>query len=305
MTESTKDIATPLQMRLKHKAKEMNRPYGEILQYYGIERFLYRLSKTHHAEHFILKGGLVFHIWEISLRRPTKDIDFRGYLDNSRENILQVIKDVIAIPFSEDGIVFDPDSIVVEETQIDADYDGIRASFLGHLGRSRIPMQIDIGFSDEIASKAELVEYPVLLNNMKGAQLKGYPKESVISEKFHAMVVLGELNSRLKDYYDIWLISEMFEFDDQMLQKAIEKTFTKRQTEIPNEKPVGLTIEFSKANRTKWKNFLNKFSLQNNAIEDFVEVANSIWFFLEYPVQISLKGNSSKHLHWYPRRGWK
>ncbi len=303
MIDATKNVVTPLQMKLKHKAREMNRPYGEILQYYGIERFLYRLSKTHHADHFILKGGLIFNIWEIPLRRPTRDIDFRGYLNNSKENILQVIKDVIAIPFTEDGVVFDANSIIVEETQIDADYEGIRANFMGHLGKSRIPMQIDIGFSDELASKAELVEYPVLLNNLKGAQLKGYPKESVISEKFHAMVALGELNSRLKDYYDLWLISETFEFDLQLLKRAIETTFKKRDTDLPIERPVALTSKFASINQAHWHNFLNKSHLRNNDFNNFANVIEKIWGFLQMPLQSSID-KSTINGKWIPTKGW-
>jgi hypothetical protein len=192
----------------------------------------------------------------------------------------------------------------VEQTQIDADYEGVRAKFTGYLGKARIPMRIDIGFSDVLASRVERVDYPTLLDDTKTPRLKSYPKESMVSEKFHAMIRHAQLNSRFKDYYDLWLIANNFEFEDQSLQKAIEKTFAKRQTEIPIERPVGLTPEFAQANRDKWPNFLNKLDLQSKDVEDFVNVVERIWTFIEYPIKVSFGGESSKALHWIPQRGW-
>ena len=305
MTETQKNISASIQARLKNEAEQQGKPFAELLQYYGMERFLYRLSKSQYVDKFILKGGLLLYGWNVPLRRPTRDIDFRGYLDNSEKTILQAIKDVIAAPVPEDGIVFDISTINLEQTQIDADYEGIRVKFTGHLGRARIPMQIDIGFSDVITSRVERVDYPILLNDMKAPRLKGYPRESIVSEKFHAMIRHAQLNSRFKDYYDLWLIAENFEFDGQSLQKAIEKTFAKRQTDIPAERPIALTYEFAEANRDRWTNFLNKFDLQNKEVEDFVNVTDRIWSFLEYPIQVSFSDKPSKQLYWSPQKGWK
>ncbi len=305
MTETQKNVAVSIQARLKNEAEQQGKTFAELLQYYGMERFLYRLSKSQYVDKFILKGGLLIYGWNIPLRRPTRDIDFRGYLDSSEKTILRAIKDVIAEPVPEDGIIFDASTINVEQTQIDADYEGIRVKFTGYLGKARIPMQIDIGFSDVLASRVERVEYPTLLKETKAPRLKGYPRESIVSEKFHAMIRHAQLNSRFKDYYDIWLISENFEFEDHSLQKAIEKTFAKRQTDIPIERPVGLTSEFAKTNRDRWTNFLNKFDLQNNHVEDFVNVVERIWSFIEHPIKISLGKETSKGLYWTPQKGWK
>ena len=305
MTEPVKNIAASVQARLKDEAEQQGKPFAEVLQYYGMERFLYRLSKSQYVDKFILKGGLLFYGWNVPLRRPTRDMDFRGYLDNSEKSILHAVKNVIAQPVLEDGIVFDPGTIDMEQTQLDADYEGVRIKFSGYLGRARIPMQIDIGFSDVLASRVERVDYPILLSGTKAPRLKGYPRESIVSEKFHAMIRHAALNSRFKDYYDIWLIAENFEFDGQSLQKAIEKTFAKRQTEIPIERPVALTVEFAEANRGKWTNFLKKLDLQNRDVNDFADVVNRIWSFLEYPIQVSLSDKPSKQLHWTPRKGWK
>ena len=235
MTEPLKNIAASIQARIKNEAERQARPFAEVLQYYVMERFLYRLSKTKYAAKFILKGGLLFYVWNIPLRRATRDIDFRGYVANDHEALLKIFKEVVEIPAPQDGITFDVKTISVEETQTDADYLGIRARLTALLGRSRIPVQIDVGFSDELASKAEPVEYPNILPDLEQVHMKGYPKESVVAEKFHAMTRHAELNSRMKDYYDLWLISETFEFEGSALQKAIEITFKNRDTELPIE----------------------------------------------------------------------
>lgn len=304
MKETPKNIVASIQARLKNESIKQGKPFDEILQNYARRGFLYRLSKTKYADKFILKGGLLFDVWSLPLRRPTKDMDFRGYVDNNPDGIMQVVKDVIAEPVPEDGLSFDIKSIKVEQTQIDADYEGIRVKFVGYLGRSRILMQLDIGFSDEITSKAEPVDYPGLLLDQKSIRVKSYPKESVISEKFHAMVHHAELNSRWKDYYDIWLISETFELESLSIQKAIEKTFKKRETELLVERPAALTAEFASTNETRWKNFLKKMNLGNNDVNDFVNIIEKIWIFLEYPLQASMD-KSKPNRHWTPQKGWK
>jgi hypothetical protein len=304
MTDPVKNTAASIQARLKNEAQRQARPFAEILQYYAMERFLFRLSRTKYAAKFILKGGLLFYVWNIPLRRPTKDIDFRGYVVNSRESLFQIFREAINESAPEDGIIFDPKSISVEETQIDADYQGIRAKLIAHLGRSKIPIQVDIGFSDEVASKAESVDYPNILPDLKHVRLKGYPKESVVAEKFHAMVHHAELNSRMKDYYDLWLISETFDFDNQSLQKAIETTFKKRDTELPIERPSAVTVEFASNNQVRWNNFLGKIDLKTSESKDFIIIIEKIWIFLHHPLQASINKIKSNR-HWNPRKGWE
>ena len=304
MTESIKNISASIQARLKKEADEQGLPFAQVLQYYVMERFLYRLSKSSYVNAFVLKGGLLLYGLNIPLRRPTRDIDFRGYLENSEGSVQQAIVDIISTPVPADGVEFDPKSIRVEQTQIDADYEGIRVRFIGFLGKANVPMQIDIGFSDALASRVESMEYPTLLENTEAPRLKGYPRESIVSEKFHAMIRHAELNSRFKDYYDIWLLSRHFEFDELSLQKAIEKTFTKRDTKLPVDRPVGLTPEFAESNRHRWTGFLNKLQLESEDAEDFGTVVEQIWSFLMHPLQISTAKSKSKR-SWTPRKGWK
>lgn len=175
-------ITASIHARLANEARKLGKPFGEVLQYYGMERFLYRLSQTRYRDNFILKGGLIFYSWGIPLRRPTRDIDFLGLLDNQKEIITQVIADSISVSVPEDGVNFDLATLVVEITQVDADRKGIRARFSGYLGRAQIPIQIDFEFSDEITSEAVVTSYPVLLQGMTGSQIKGYPVESVVAE---------------------------------------------------------------------------------------------------------------------------
>jgi hypothetical protein len=307
MNEQIVNIAASIHARLTNEAKKLKRPFGEILQYYGMERFLYRLSKTRYAGSFILKGGLIFYSREIPLRRPTKDIDFLGFLENRKENIYQVLTTAFSVSVPEDGMNFDPTTISIVETRVDADRAGIQAKFVGYLNRTQISIQIDFGFSDEITSKAELINYPTLLRDMSHPQLISYPVESVVAEKFHAMERFALIPSRWKDYYDIWLISEHFEFNDQSLRKAIAKTFENRSTAIPTSRPISLTIEFASKHRKSWGIFLEKSSLENSEINDLTMAIEKIWVFLEYPLDgLQTPDAHHKNKHWVPsRRKWK
>lgn len=304
MKEPVKNIPASILARLRNQTAELNRPFAEILQYYAMERFLYRLSKTRYADKFILKGGLLFYVWNLPLRRPTRDIDFRGYVSGNRSTLLKIINEVIEVSMPEDGIVFDAQSVSVEETQIDADYQGIRVKMIALLERSRIPVQIDIGFSDELVSKTEALQYPNILPDLETVHMQGYPKTAVVAEKFHAMVHHAELNSRMKDYYDLWLISETFGFDGRTLQTEIESTFRKRDTEIPSARPLSLSTEFVLANQTRWVNFLNKMELKNNQVEDFQDIVEKIWTFIEQPLQASINQTKSTR-KWIPQKGWR
>ena len=304
MKEPTRNVPASIQARLKSQAELQGRPFAEILQYYAMERFLYRLSRTRYATKFVLKGGLLFYAWNIPLRRPTRDIDFRGYVTNDTRSLQQIFREVTEIAMPEDGIEFDSGSISIEETQIDADYQGVRAKLTAYLGRSKVRIQVDIGFSDALSSKVEPVEYPNILSGLKQVQLKSYPKEAVVAEKFHAMIRHAELNSRLKDYYDLWLIAKTFAFDGRSLQEAIETTFRHRATELPSERPISLSIEFADANNGRWTNFLKKMNLEMMESDAFSSVVDQIWKFLESPLQSSLQGTKSNH-HWSPQKGWK
>lgn len=241
--QGSKDIAASVRQRLLNKARESGRPFNEILQYYAMERFLYRLSKSPYANNFVLKGALMFNVWRGPLSRPTMDIDLSGRLSNDMEGIIVALRQVCIQEVESDGLVFRPDSVVGERIIEGASYEGIRVRLRGSLGTALVVIQVDIAFGDVIVPFAVATDYPTILD-LPIPLVQGYSKESTIAEKFQIMVRLGVLNSRLKDFFDIWLLSRQFDFEGQTLGSAIKETFRNRETEIPAQ-PVALMTAFA------------------------------------------------------------
>jgi hypothetical protein len=279
---------------LQNKAKETNKPFAEMLQYYGMERFLYRLGKSPYSRQFILKGALMFTVWNMPQRRTTLDIDFLARFDNQINSIEKAIKDICKAPVVSDGLVFDPETVRGQRIKEDADYEGVRVKFVGFLERSRIPMQIDIGFGDIVYPVPKVFDYPVILDFPK-PHLKGYPPESVVSEKFEAMVKLGLLNSRMKDFYDIWLMMRKFEFDGLNITQALKRTFEHRKTELPQSRPLfAEDIYNDTSDRQKlWIAFLRKGYIKH-APDKLSATAKAIEKFLIKPLDAIHKGLTFK-----------
>lgn len=280
MKKDIKNIPASIRAKLQNKAKENNRPFSEILQYYGMERFLYRFSRSRYVDRFVLKGALLFTVWQIPERRATLDIDFLARFDNQVTSIEKVIRDVCEISVVSDGLIFNPETVKGQKIKENADYEGVRIKLVGFLERARIPMQIDIGFGDIIYPMPKTIDYPVILDLPK-PRLKGYPVESVVSEKFEAMVKLGLLNSRMKDFYDIWLMMRQFDFNNSKLAEAVRRTFEHRKTSLPQNKPLfAAEIYDEKSDRqTLWKAFLKKGDIKH-APESLATVARKIEEFL-------------------------
>lgn len=305
MKREISNIAASIQAKLQNKAHESGRPFNEILQYYGMERFLFRLSKTPHVNDLILKGGLMFYGLGIPMRRATRDIDFLGISENAQQDILSIFRSALSITFPEDGVLFDTDSLRLSETQVDANQGGVRITFVGNLGKMRLPVQVDVGFSDELASDVLNMEYPVLLDGMEKPHLKGYPPESIISEKFYAMVRFADANSRWKDYYDIFLLTRTFEFDSHSVANAILATFGNRPAELKDEIPYGLRESFAITKQEEWILFLRKSKLSNESFKDLLVVVNRIWEFLEYPLREIWVGGNLERKRWLQGGGWR
>lgn len=304
MKKEIKNIEASIKDRLKNKAKEENRPFAEILQYYGMERFLFRFSKSKYVDKFVLKGALLFAVWQISDRRTTLDIDFLARFDNEIKTIEKVVQDVCVINVDPDGLKFDARTVKGIKIKEDADYEGVRVKFIGFLDRAEIPMQIDIGFGDIVYPKTRVIDYPVILNFLK-PHLNGYPQESVISEKFEAMIKLGLLNSRMKDFYDIWLMTRRFEFKGANIARAIKKTFNNRRTDMPNKKPLFADEIYDEESDRQmlWSAFLKKTDIQH-APKTLSAVAKEIERFLIQPL-IALNNNSSFDKIWKQDKGWQ
>jgi len=287
-----RNVAASVHQRLLNQARAKNRPFSELLQYFAIERFLYRLSKSPHAETFILKGALMLTVWGAPISRPTLDIDVLGLTDNEIATAVGVIQDVCRQEVEQDGLVFDPTSAQGENITEDADYHGVRVRFLGSLGRARISMQFDVGFGDVVFPSVESMDYPTILD-LPAPRLSGYSRESTVAEKLEAMAKLGLLNSRMKDFFDVWLLSREFDFEGETLAGAIVKTFATRGTEIPTL-PMAMTTTMTNdaAKITQWQGFIRRNRLSN--VPDFSGAVDAIGEFLLPVLEVLARGNSFK-----------
>ncbi len=259
----TTNTAASVRARLTNQAKARHRPFQEVLQHYGLERLLYRLAQSPHRGRFLLKGALLLNAWNAPASRPTRDIDLLGFAQNDvavMETMFREICDVVVV---DDGLRFDATTLIGLRIKEDADYQGVRLTFVAFLEKARIPMQIDIGFGDVVNPEAEERDYPTLLD-LPAPHLRMYPRETVIAEKFEAMVQLGTLNTRMKDFFDIWLLASQFNFNGSELAQAIEKTFANRGTQLDAE-PVALTPSFTAAEGTQkqWAAFVKRSQLDS------------------------------------------
>jgi len=299
---TVKNLDASVHARLQNQARATKRPFQEVLQYYAMERFLYRLSKTPYRARFVLKGALMLHVWDAPLARATKDLDFLGRLDNSLENLERVVREVCAADVEPDGMVFDPASVKAERIKEDTEYEGVRVRFVGLLGKARVAMQIDVGFGDVVTPGAETITYPALLD-FPAPELSGYPRETVVAEKFQAMVYLRTLNSRMKDFYDVWLLASQYAFDGALLSKAIAATFTNRETAI-DVAPIAFTPDFTEQPSTlvQWTAFRNKLP-NTQCPAKLSETASFLAAFL-LPIARACAAGETFNQVWAPGGPW-
>ncbi len=296
------NLPASVQARLQNRARETKKPFQELLQYYAMERFLYRLSKSPHRSRFVLKGALMLYVWDAPLARATKDVDLLGRLDNSLENLARVVREICTTDVEPDGMAFDPATVKTERIKEDADYEGVRVRFVGLLGKARAAMQIDVGFGDVVTPGDETIIYPALLD-FPAAELSGCPRETVVAEKFQAMVYLRTANSRMKDFYDVWLLASAFTFDGSLLAKAIGATFANRETAI-DMAPIAFTSEFSEqlSTRTQWTAFRTRLS-NERCPEKLLEIVALLAAFL-LPVARACATGAGFERRWPPGGPW-
>jgi len=300
---SGRDIATSIRQRLLNKSRTQGRPFQELLQYFAMERFLYRLAKSPYSGRFILKDALLLTAWRAPQSRPTMDIDLEGRVNNELDHIKEVVATVCGVDVEPDGIAFNRTSIEVSRIKEDADYEGLRVQFHATLARARIPMQLDIGFGDVITPGPTDIEYPSLLD-FPAPVLRAYPKETVVAEKLEALTALGLLNSRMKDFYDLALLFRMYPFEGERLLKAISATFRHRGTTIEVE-PIGLTQAYCDypARAIQWRAFVRRSRFGEEAGDLGRLVADIRTFALPVLSAIAL-GNSFKAI-WKPGGPWE
>lgn len=275
-----KNIAASVKARLQNVAGKRGEDFNLLLLRYGIERLLFRLSQSPHADRFLLKGAMLFVVWDEKTHRPTRDVDLLGFGPSEKADLTRVFQEVAAVPVVDDGIVFDPKSVQAEEIREDNAYGGVRVRLMGKLGTAEIPVQIDVGVGDAVTPAPETATFPALLD-FPAPRVRMYPVYTVVAEKFEAMVKLGIANTRMKDFHDVWFLAHRFEFDDPTLRKAIEATFARRQTNL-TQSPEAFTDAFANdpTKQAQWAGFLRRNGL-TGITDQFSEVVAAIRKFIE------------------------
>ena len=297
------NVAASVRQQLLGLSRERGENFQLVLTWYAAERFLYRLAQSKYSEQFILKGAMLLNVWMDRSHRPTRDLDFAGYGEASPERLITLFQEICQLEVEEDGIQYDIDSIQTNEIRDNQEYQGQRVKLIANLETARVPLQIDIGFGDVVSPEAEEISYPTLLDSPV-PRILAYPPETVISEKLQAMVALGMLNSRMKDFYDLRMIARLFTFDGSKLVEAIRATFNRRRTEIPESDPVAFTEEFStdRDKITQWKAFLTRTGLESTAI-DLPQTIEELRLFLIPPLMAAATGVEF-NLKWPERGPW-
>jgi hypothetical protein len=294
-------VAKEVVKALRARAKAEGRRVDELLQYYAMERFLYRLSASPERAHFILKGALLLRVWQAPGLRPTVDIDLLGKLSNDLNTLQKSLERICHWPVADDGVIFDAGDMKLETIIEDADYPGVRARFLAHIGHARQMMRLDIGFGDAALVQDQL-RYPTLLEHPTPV-LWGYARESSIAEKYQALVKLGLVNSRMKDYYDIWLLSRRFLFEGAQLQQAIVQTFKQRSTPL-EAYPVGLSAAFVEdaTKVAQWQGFVRRIQLEQ--APELAEAVMAAAELLLPPTKAAMVGEPLEQI-WLPPGPWR
>lgn len=303
MKKPVKNIAASVHQRLLNKARETKRPFQELLQYYAMERFLFRLSKSKHAREFVLKGAFMLRAWDFPATRPTKDLDFSGKFRNDPDTVIPMITDICRTKVKPDGIVFDDAAISADEIIADAEYVGLKILIRGLMGETRISLQLDIGFSGAAIPSPKIKELPSILD-LPPLKILCYTLESTIAEKFLAMVKRDVLNSRMKDFYDIWMLSSRNDFNGQTLGKAIEKAFAENGMEI-DPKPTAFTMAFRKSEdkAIQWNAFIRKNRI-DDAPKSFEKATATVTAFLK-PLVTAVSESAYSKLKWKHPGPWK
>ena len=269
MREPT-NMGASVRARLLKLSKDRNQPFQLLLTRYVLERLLYRLSSTTHRDRFVLKGAMLMTTWFDDPFRPTQDLDLLGFGDPDPDAMLAVFREICTVA-ANDGVAFDVQALAIDRVRDELEYGGLRIKTNATLDGARIRVLIDIGFGDAIEPGLNDVDMPVLLD-LPSPRLRAYPQETVIAEKFQAMVMLGRANSRMKDLYDIWVLSRCYEFTGDRLSRAIAATFERRKTPIPIELPDALTQAFADdhTKQQQWISFVDNVAVQPGGLGDVI-----------------------------------
>ena len=279
MAHESRNIGASVRARLLDRAREEKTDFQILLTRYALERLLYRLSVSDQRERFVLKGAMLFAIWQDDPFRPTRDLDLLGHGDPDPTMVAASIRSICSMAVPDDGVVFDVAGIEAVQIRGEARYAGVRVRTSATISGARLPIQIDVGFGDAITPEAIEMEYPTLLEAPTPI-LRAYPPETVVAEKTEAIVSLGVANSRMKDFYDLWMIAQTFTFEGAVLADAIQQTFERRRTSWPEQAPVGLSDTFALERDAQWRTFLARDRLAA-APASLVQVMKDLHAFLQ------------------------
>jgi len=281
--KAPKNMGVSVRERLTQRARERRENAQLLMTRYAIERVLYRLSISPYRNRFVLKGAMLFSLWAPVPYRATGDLDLLGFGANEPDAVAAVFGEVLSLPVDDDGLIFQLGTLRAAAAREEDEYSGLRLNFVAELAGARLPMHVDIGYGDAITPGPVEIEYPSLLGQPV-AKLKAYPPQTVVAEKFQAMVALDMLNSRMKDFYDLWAIAGAFAFEGLVLARAIETTFERRATKIPTETPPALSASFAEAKQVQWTAFLRRTEIAL-APDPLVDVQARIAAFILPPAQ--------------------
>ncbi len=298
-----KNPAASIKQRLLNKAKAEREDFNLTLTRYGMERLLYRIGASPHASSFILKGAALFFLWDPSLRhRPTRDIDLLSFGSPDLERVHSIFVELCAVAAPEDGLSFDPSTVLASRIKEGLAYEGVRITLRAALGGAVIPLSVDVGFGDAVTPGAITARYPTLLDDSPAPEVRAYPRATVIAEKSQAMMDLGMINTRLKDFFDVAFLSRSFEFSGEELVLAFQRTFERRQTDLPADLPVAWTEAFFKSpdKEKEWKAFLRKNKLEEESLEAVVcQLRGFLW-----PVVEAARSGALWARSWPPGGPW-
>ena len=297
------NMSASIRQRLLNHSTAINADPNLVLIWYGLERFLYRLSVSNRSERFVLKGAMLFRLWGGADFRSTRDLDLEGFLQDEAEAIREVFASICAQPVEDDGLVFDASSVKVAEIRDTQEYGGFRVLLTARLGTAVLRLQIDVGFGDAITPAPAIAEFPSILSQSR-PRIRAYPRETVVAEKLEAMVQLGMTNSRMKDYYDLWFMSRHFEFEGSTLAAALRATFERRMTTIPVRAPIALTMDYAddRNHLRQWAAFTERLSAETTpglgvVIDEIIE------FVL--PPAIAAAAEQPFNQHWTLQQRWR
>ena len=301
---ATEGLAHSIHTRLVNRAKESGVEAQLLLERYALHRLLFRLSKSDHADRFLLKGAQLMLIWMGESARTTRDADLLGFGEITDAELERIMADICMKPVADDGMEYLADSIRTSPIREETAYGGRRVKLQARLGNARLPIQVDVGIGDAVMPEPEWVELPSMLG-FPAPRLRAYRPETSIAEKLETIVARGLINSRLKDYFDIYVLSAHESFELQTLADAIRNTFERRETRIPSELPEGLTQAYvdESGRSLQWRSFLDKAGV-DGIPDDFSAIVETIAGFLEPAIGVA-RGERTKEMRWPPGGPWR